>query len=627
MIQSKDGWRRRQFQARKRWRGDQQRRILTAFLPARDYAFARMRVRFCLLFNLALAGFITGCQRPANPVAPAPEAARGEAWFEDITERSGLKFIHDAGTSDRYFMPYQMGSGAALFDYDNDGRLDIYLVQNGGPNSRSTNRLFHQEPDGRFKDASAGSGLDVAGYGMGVAVGDVNNDGWPDLLLTEYGAIHLFVNNRNGTFTDRTEAAGLDDPRWATAAAFFDYDRDGWLDLVVVSYLDYDPTQKCFDPQGQPEFCGPHGFPGTVTRLFHNLGGVAADKLVLAAPAGGAGEGTVRAIRFEDVTVKSGLARMPGPGLGVLCADFDGDRWPDIFIADDGQPNRLFINRHDGTFSEEAGVRGLAFNAMGQTAGNMGIAIGDVDGDALFDILVTHLAEESHAFWMQGPRGVFQDRTAAAGLIKQGWRGTGFGAVLVDFDQDGALDLALVSGRVKRGQETPSAMAGLDPFWVPYAQRGQLFANDGQGRFHDVSQQNPQFSGRAVVGRGLACGDLDNDGAVDLLVTSVGGPAQLFRNVAPHRGHWLLVRAIDPALGGRDAYGAEIVVRAGGRRWWRLLNPGYSYLVSNDPRVHFGLGSARAVDSVQVIWPDGKEENFPGGVTDRLLVLRKGTGL
>src|SRR5947209_10018692 len=207
-----------------------------------------MRVRCRFLFNIALVAFLLGCQKASNPVAPAPEAARGEGWFEDITERSGLRFIHDAGTSDRYFMPHQMGSGAALFDYDNDGRLDIYLVQNGGPNSRSTNRLFRQGSDGRFTDVSAGSGLDITGYGMGVAVGDVNNDGWPDVLVTEYGGLKLFLNNGNGTFTNITKEAGLDSLLWATSAAFVDYDRDGWLDLVVVDYVNYDPSRPCANP-------------------------------------------------------------------------------------------------------------------------------------------------------------------------------------------------------------------------------------------------------------------------------------------------------------------------------------------------------------------------------------------
>ncbi|HYV30944.1 MAG TPA: CRTAC1 family protein, partial [Candidatus Binatia bacterium] len=207
-----------------------------------------------------------------------------------------------------------------------------------------------------------------------------------------------------------------------------------------------------------------------------------------------------------------------------------------------------------------------------------------------------------------------------------GWRGTGFGAVFADFDQDGALDLAFVNGLVKRGQDTAPVAPGVQPFWAPYAQRNQLFANDGQGIFRDVSPANPAFCAQAAVGRGLACGDIDNDGAVDLLVTSTGGPAQLFRNVAPRRGHWLTVRAIDPSLGGRDAYGAEITVQAGNRRWWRLANPGFSYLCSNDPRVHFGLGSATTVDFIHVLWPDGREENFPGGPADRSTLLQKGRG-
>ncbi len=563
-----------------------------------------------VLGPLVGAGILAGCGRDA---APPPAAAR---WFENITARSGLQFIHDAGPAGKHLVPEQIGSGGALFDYDNDGRLDVYLVQNGGPDSKSVNRLFHQEPDGRFQDVSAGSGLDVAGFGMGVAVGDVNNDGWPDVLVTEYRAVRLFLNQGGRRFTEVTAGSGLDNPRWATAAAFLDYDRDGWLDLVVVNYLDYDPALSCPDTRGVPDFCGPHGFPGLVAKLFHNLG---ARKNAGTAAAGGSPW-------FEDVTISSGLAAASGRGLGVLCADFNGDRWPDIFIADDSQPNRLFLNRQDGRFTEEAALRGVALNAMGQAAANMGVAIGDVDGDGLFDLFVTHLAEESHALWRQGPRGLFQDRQAGAGLSAQGWRGTGFGALFGDFDHDGSPDLAFVNGRVKRGTETAPLVPGTSPFWAAYAQRNQIFANDGSGKFRDVSEFNPDFCGQAAVGRGLASGDLDNDGALDLLVTSAGGPAQLFRNVAPRRGHWLVIRALLPAQGGRDACGAEIIVQAGGRRWWRLAHPSFSYLSSNDPRVHFGLGPVATVDSIQVLWPDGSTENFPGGPADRALVLRQGTG-
>ncbi len=554
-----------------------------------------------LSFTAALLGL--GCSRPAATQSPT-----GPPWFEDVTEKVGLNFRHDPGPTDRYFMPQIVGSGAALFDYDNDGRLDIYLIQNGGPQG-AKNRLYHQKADGRFEDVSAGSGLDVAGYGMGVAVGDVNNDGLPDVFLTEYGRIRLFLNNGDGTFTDVSEEAGLHSALWGTSASFVDYDRDGWLDLVVVNYVDYDYSHDCEGAGGRRDYCAPGAFPGSVARLYHNLGVRPGAKS--------------RVPHFEDVTLKSGLGQVPGPGLGVVCADFDGDGWPDIFAANDGQPNRLWINQHDGTFKDEAVSRGVAYDGQGRLLGNMGTAFADVFGDGLGALFVTHLTWESNTLWKQGPRGLFQDRTAASGLTEAGWRGTGFGAAFGDFDQDGAPDLALVNGRVTHREKVDDA--NKDPFWGLYAECNQLFANDGSGRFKDISLQNPSLCGPASVSRGLAVGDVDGDGALDLLTTSVDGAAHLYRNVAPHRGHWLLVRAIDPALR-RDAYGAEITVQAGGRRRVGWINPGQSYLCSSDCRAHFGLGVTDAVDSLEVLWPDGARETFPGRQADQVVVLYKGEG-
>jgi hypothetical protein len=541
--------------------------------------------------------------RPSAPSQPA-----GPCWFEDVTEFVGLNFIHDAGpVDDRYFLPQIMGSGAALFDFDNDGRLDVYLLNNGGPKGRS-NQLFRQRRDGTFQNVSAGSGLDFSGYCMGVAIGDVNNDGLPDVLVTEYGGVRLFLNNGGGKFTDVTREAGLDNPLWGTSAAFVDYDRDGWLDLVIVNYLDYDPSVRCRG-RGKPSYCHPDNFPGTVTRLYRNLGKK--------------GRGDAR-VRFEDRTLASGLGRIPGPGLGVACADFNGDGWPDILVANDNRPNHLWINQKDGTFKESAVMCGLAYNAVGKAAGNMGVALADVNGDGLLDVFITHLTDETHTLWLHQPRGAFRDRTTPSGLGHPLWRGTGFGTVLADFDHDGAPDLAIVNGRVREG--TAQNEATLGPFWSLYAERNQLFANDGTGRFKDISQANDPFCASAGVSRGLAVGDVDGDGALDLLVTTVAGRARLYRNVAPRRGHWLRVRALMGDGPGRDAYGAEITVEAGARRQVAVLCSGQSYLCSHAPGVHFGLGSADRIEAIHVVWPDGKRETFAGRQADRAVILRQGEG-
>ena len=541
---------------------------------------------------------------PSQGTAPSV----GAPWFEDVTEQVGLDFVHDAGPTGDYFMPSSSGSGAALFDFDGDGLLDIYLLQNGGPDSHSTNRLYKQMADGTFKDVSKGSGLDIAGYNMGVAVGDVNNDGRPDVLVTQYGGIKLFLNNGDGTFTDVTKEAGLDHSAWGMSASFVDYDRDGWLDLVVANYIRYDPTHACQAASGRPDFCSPKSFPGAVANLYHNLGRL---------PGGKPGR-----VHFQDVTRASGLGALPGPGLGVVCADFDGDGWPDLFIANDGQPNRLWINTHDGTFTDEAVVRGVAYNAMGKAEAGMGVAVGDVDGDGLFDLFVTHLNYETNTLWKQVRRGQFADRTAGTTLAAPHWRGTGFGTALADFDQDGALDAAVVNGQVYL-PEGASPKTGA-AFWDAYAQRNQLFAGDGAGRFLDRSAGEPAFGGAPGVWRGLAVGDVDGDGALDLLATCVAGRARLYRNVAPNKGHWLLVEAVEPALGGRAAYGAEITVEAGGRRRLSWINPGAGYLCSSDARAHFGLGAVDRVDAVRVRWPEGDEEVFPGGPANRRVRVRMG---
>jgi hypothetical protein len=564
------------------------------------------KVQLCGLCGLGAAALIVAflvLNRPRTDPDPPSSPTGPDPWFKDVTESAGLTFTHDTGPTDSYFMPQIIGSGAALFDLDNDGRLDIYLLQNAGPGSKSTNRLFRQKDDGTFEDISKGSGLDISGHGMGVAIGDVNNDGLPDVLVTEYRGIRLFLNNGDRTFTEVTKEAGLDTIHWATSASFVDYDRDGWLDLVVVHYVDYDPSQRCTGNSGRRDFCHPKLFQPTTARLFRNLGKQPGGK-----------------VAFRDVTVASRLATRPGPALGLLCADLNGDGWPDIFVANDAWPNHLWINQKDGTFKEEAVQRGCAYNAAGRAEGNMGVAIGDIDGKGLFDLFVTHLTEETNTLWKQGPIGFFSDRTRPANLVPVR-RGTGFGVVMGDFDNDGHLDLALVNGRVARAAGTKSH--SFD--WADYAERNHLFAGSSQGTFRDLSDANTDFCGTPRLGRALCAGDIFGQGRMDLLATYVNAPARLYRNIAEPCGHWLIVRAVLPQWK-RDAYSAVVMVKAGKRQWTRLVQPGSSYLSSNDPRAHFGLGAVTEVDSIDVTWPDGAVERFPGGAVDRRRTLRQGEG-
>jgi len=582
-----------------------------------DFNLRPVLVSLCIVLSTCL-----GCGKSMTAVNHA-ESGSTYPWFQDYTDRANLHFVHSVGPLGKYAFPEIMGSGAALFDYDGDGRLDLYLVQNAGPDSGLTNRLYHQEPDGTFRDVSDGSGLDIAGWGMGVAIGDVNNDGLPDLVLTEYGGVRLFLNQGHGKFIEATSEAGLSQPSqaggylpWATSASFIDYDRDGWLDLVVTFYVAYDPSRTCTGRDGKPDYCGPNDFPGSITRVYHNLGAS------ISRQANTSGH---RSVKFEDVTDRCGLGQSPGKGLGVLCADFNGDGWPDIFVTNDAQANRLWINQHDGTFVDQAMTMGVAFNETGQPQGNMGIAWQDIDGDGLTDLFVTHLTEETNTLWIQIAAKSFADRTVASGLVGHG-QGTGFGTVLADFDNSGWPSLAIANGRVVRGKPVSQKDApDLPNYWLAYAERNQLFANQG-GKFTDISAQNPAFCGQPNVGRGLAWGSLNNDGAIDLVVTTAGAPARLLKNVAKNRGHWLLVRAIEPLLGGRDAYGARIVIFAGGRQRVGWVTPGSSYLCSNDPRVHFGLGSATIVDGIDVLWPEGQMKHFDGTDADRIVVLKKGAG-
>jgi hypothetical protein len=529
----------------------------------------------------------------------------GQPVFTDVARELGIDFVQDPGTEGKYMTPEVMGSGAAFFDYDNDGDLDVFLVQ-AGPlpetgKPRPPDRLYRQNRDGKFTDVTQESGLGDTGYGTGVSVGDFDNDGFVDVFVTNYGPNSLYRNLGNGRFANVTEKAGIRGSNWSESSAFCDYDADGFLDLFVTNYVKHDPAKVCVKGDGAPDYCSPQSLPYQTDILYRN-----------------GGNGT-----FTDVTRTAGIASERLPGLGVVCADFTDDGRMDFYVANDGEANNLWVNLGNGKFEDQAFLLGAAVSAMGKPQASMGIALGDVDADGHLDLFLTHLMNDYNTLYVSLGKLGFEDRSAAAGLVAPSLPFTGFGTAFLDYEHDGDLDIVVVNGAIDRHQPHPGAR--ISDHWNRYAEPKHLYQNDGRGKFTEVGKQVPAFTGDIDVARGLAVGDVDRDGDLDILVNNTAGPARLYRNDTKKSGSFLLVRAWDPKYQ-RDAQGALVTVTAGGKKYVRVADPAFSYLSANDPRAHFGIPNAARADSIQVRWPDGTDEVFPGVSLDQAIVLEKGRG-
>jgi enediyne biosynthesis protein E4 len=552
-------------------------------------------------FVLLLA--ILLCRQTGIEAAPEPSSIQ----FRDVTQRAGIRFVHNNGAFGKKFLPETMGPGVAFIDYDNDGWPDIFLLNGmdwpGHVQKHSTPKLYHNNHDGMFTDVTHKAGLDVELFGMGVAVGDYDNDGYDDLFVTAYGQNHLFHNNANGTFTDVTQKAGLGGPKeFSTSAAWVDYDKDGRLDLVVGNYVKWTPETDlyCTLDGKSKSYCTPESYKGTSIRLWHNRG-----------------DGT-----FEDVTQKAGLGEPTSKTLGVAVLDYDNDGWPDLLFSNDTQPNKLYRNNGNGTFTEKAVVAGVAFSEDGVARAGMGVDASDYDHSGYPSLLITNFSNQMISLYHNEGKGLFVDEAPRSEIGRASLLTLGFGCFFFDYDLDGWPDVLVANGHIDADIQRVQSN-------VKYAMPPHIFRNNGKGKFEEATKSLGQAFAAPRIGRGAAYADINNDGRLDLLLSTNGGPVYLFRNDA--QGAAALNKSLRIKLIGaksnRDGLGATVRLTSGGETQTQMLRSGSSYLSASELVLTFGLAQREKADSIEIRWPSGQVDRLSRVAAGQTVTATEGKGI
>ena len=526
-------------------------------------------------------------------VSAAPLAAQGVA-FRDVTAQAGVRFTHNAGKTGKKWLPETMGAGCAFFDADGDGWLDLLLINGRDWTPRGRKSLpgfFRNNKNGTFTNITAGSGLDMEGYGLGVAIGDYDNDGRDDVYITYLEGDRLFHNEGGGKFREVTQAAGIRNANFAASAAWLDYDRDGRLDLFVANYVQWTAKDDlwCSLDGATKSYCTPESYKGTASKLYRNLGGG----------------------RFEDASAKAGIADPTSKSLGIAVLDYDADGWPDLFVANDTQPNKLYRNNRNGTFTEEGLAAGVAFGEDGVARGAMGVDSGDYDRSGRAHLAVGNFSNQMLGLYHNEGKGLFVDEAPRSKVGRASLLSLAFGVFFFDFDLDGHIDLFAANGHIEEeiGRVQPK---------VSFRQRPHLFRNLGQGRFDEVTYSVGTDLQRPVVARGAAYGDYDNDGDLDILVTTNHGPAYLYRNDGSNRNHWLQVK-LAGTKSNRNGIGAVVRIVSASGRQWQMVRSGSSYCSASDLSLTFGLGKDSIVALMEVEWPSGVKQRLEKVAVNQLL--------
>jgi enediyne biosynthesis protein E4 len=563
-----------------------------------------LRLTALLVLPLLVGAFL--CAAPGGG-AHALDSMGIPVRFVDIARAAGIGFQQDATATDEKYYLETMGTGVGWIDYDQDGLMDLFFVQSAAtdvykPSHPLSSALYHNNGDGTFTDVTEKAGVGAAGlYGQGVAVGDFDNDGYPDLYVTGYGRAILYHNNGDGTFTDVTEKAGVADKGgWSTSAGWFDYDKDGYLDLLVCNYIEWSPKNNIWCGEHRPgyrAYCHPDNYKGQRLKLYHNNH-----------------DGT-----FTDVSEKSGVGLPEAKGMGVVLADFNNDGWPDIAVANDTWPNFLFINKKDGTFKDVSFTSGIAASEDGKYEAGMGIDAADVDGDGWLDLYVTHLDFELNRLYHNNRDETFDDVTYASGIGNKAIFLSGVTMKFLDYDNDGWTDICQANGAMLDN-------INLYHTEVTYKEPMLMFRNMGHGKFEKVSEQlGPDFM-RPVAGRGLAVADFDNDGDLDLAVNDRGDYPELLRNDGGNANHWLEVLLIG-TKSNRDAVGSTLKLTSEGFAQMKQRQGGSGYMSASDPRIHFGLGQRRSIESLEITWPSGTVDKLTNVPIDQIITVKEGAGI